>query len=281
MSVDAPFVQMRSMDVLAILPYISKSTTSVVFLALGAFLSDPIAPTQRDIRNHTQLSRGSVSTALEFLCKQEFAHCFVDGDGVTRYRIDDKYFRYGGSSPVSVREPVPVSGQVAEADAQILTSPAEILASSTVVVVGTVPKTKIEHESTATSSAQALKILHQAGIFSAYADFANAGIADDQARAIADWIATAPKKNPAGYAHGCLKRDPRWQPMVQESLPWGDVGRFIGADQLRRADLSDVSWHRISPDNRRQVIANERGLDLGEAVDDEHYGCKHESAKPA
>ncbi len=228
MSIDAPFAQMRTMEVLGILPILSKNSSSVVFLALGAFSSDPIAPSQRDIRNYTHLSRGSVSTALEYLCKGDLAHCFVDGDGVKRYRVDEKYFRYSGNSPVSVRELVPVSGHVAEekeGSDQNFSPGDENLAASTVVVVDNLQSTELNRDkTTSTTSGAALKILRDAGIFSAFEDFSTAGVTEDQARAISEFIASNPKNkaDPAGYAYRALKRDSHWKPVVyrQKSFGW-------------------------------------------------------------
>ncbi len=223
MSVDAPFVQMRTLEVLSILAILGKNSSSAVFLALGAFSSDPIAPSQRDLRNYTHLSRWSVSTALEFLCKHEFAHCLVDEEGVRRYRVSEKYFRYNGISPVSVRELVPVSGQIAEAgqEGENPSTQGEKTArdgenpSPSPVVVSTV-RSRENKSSSTTSAAQ--KILFEAGIFSAYVDFKGCPLEEDQALEIAHWIASAPEKidAPASYARSCLLANPQWRPPAEK-----------------------------------------------------------------
>ncbi len=237
MSIDAPFVQMRTLEILSILAVLGKNSSSVVFLALGAFSSDPIAPNQRDLRNYTHLSRWSVSTALEFLCKHEFAHCLVDEEGVRRYRVSEKYFRYNGSSPVSVRELVPVSGQMAEAgqegenpstQGEKTARDGENPSPSPVVVVSTVPRSRVNKSTSTTSAAQ--KILFEAGIFSAYVDFKGCPLEEDQALEIADWIANAPAKidAPASYARSCLLANSRWRPPTEKkSNRWYD-----GYDEL-------------------------------------------------
>lgn len=134
-------------------------------------------------------------------------------------------------------------------------------------------------EQLSSSPESAFRILIGAGLVTADRDFAQDGITEEHARAIADWIAhpTAQNKyieNRASYARRCLLVNPGWQ-RPRKSREESD---YVGGESLRRTDFSDELWHRVNPMNRRQIISKEKGTDWEETTDDPHYRCEHTAA---
>lgn len=221
----APFSQMDA-DILAIMPMLSGSIAKV-YMTLGAFEADPIAPSQADLMNYARVSRPSVSEAVQFLCTHELARCFVGEDGTLRYR-SIRYFRYAAREPVSVRERVlqPVSltvsvstpGMLGQVDSRSQTDVKKFFTSNPIITTDSSSSKKEERESNKKKQkSPAQKILQTAGIFGKVLqeDFI-ALVSEETARAWADWVATYDgKSNPQGIAINALREDPDAQPYIK------------------------------------------------------------------
>lgn len=265
---DAPFIQM-SIDVLRNMP-LFRGVVAHVFMALGAFVADPVAPTLRDLCDYTQVSKPSVSTALRFLCKHEFARCFADEDGVQRYRPDEHYFRYRAAAPVSVRVLVPIVERQREVK-KFLPSPVVVVSSS-----GSFDLNKdAEEGKQQQTDTGAREIFSQMGIREPALTRLSGSVSAENASAWRDWATQAPRsfRDPVGYVIKQLTAEPVTEPPATRPL-FGD-DHFVVSD-CHRCDFKDYEWHRLLPLNRRAVIATETGRELKGVADDPHYGCEHE-----
>lgn len=208
----APFVQM-SIEVLDVLPQMC-GCRAVVFLALGAFVPDPIAPSARDLRRFCGLSKPSVSEALNFLCSNHHALCFEGEDGIRRYRPADKYFRYRSDAPICVRERVPVSEST-----RVIPELGEgkfSFTSSSVVVVKNQTSSEVNSSNNNKQTLpEVLSILRKAGLDGNLLYHASEGLDENKARRIfEEWVPNAPESftAPAVYAAKRLIADPEWEP---------------------------------------------------------------------
>ena len=210
---EQPFVQM-SIDVLDVMPMLSLATRAV-FWALGAFVADPVAPTFTDIVDFARLSKPSVSMALRFLCKNNLAHCFVDEEGTSRYRPDEKYFRYR-SAPVSVRERAPVSDAAKVKPERKGEVKKNFTCPSDVVVPNSEKSNTADQENNNRQILPEVRsILAAQHIHEPLLSKLARSITVEKAReCFEEWAPCAPATftNPALYAAKRLEEDPHWSP---------------------------------------------------------------------
>lgn len=249
---ESPYVQ-QSVDMLKILPQLANGARCVVWTCIGLFDADPLGASKRDILDYTGLSRPTVESALRFLALNEW----ISFDPSTkRYRCA-KYYRYGGSEQVEVRELVPIlRGEPVQGCKKVFSKPAS---SSSGIV-----QSHLDLKETTTSNAPA-NILSDCGILTAGLNLN--GMTERDAIAIAEYVTTNPdgKRSPAGWVYTLLRANPRWRPPERQ----------MGFATMRRSDFNDAQWKRMLPRNRQQIIADETGNP--DAADDPGYGCEASS----
>ena len=195
MTADAPFVQMKSFEIVDKLPMLSGFFAQV-FLTIGAFEADPIGLSAKDLFRFLGLSRPSVAKALEFLEHHELIKGEKDDEGTTRYRACFGFY-YRGASQVNLRENVPEYEHVK--------------------TVFTPSRRRISTDSnsdfiSSSSNTDALKILRDAGVMADRLTIP--GMTEERASTIAAYIRRNPdqKTSAAAWVYVCLQRDSAWMP---------------------------------------------------------------------
>jgi len=206
-----PYVH-QSVDLLEILPQLATGARCAVWTCIGLFEADPLGASKRDILDYTGLSRPTVERALRFLEINEL----VSFDPATkRYRCA-RYYRFGASEPVDVRELVPlVRGERAGTPACKKVFSQRARRSS--VQPGPVG------DKTAATTTAAQKILQAAGWYSVARDLPRF---DDEAhaRALARLIRENPMRadDPASYVRSCVMLNREWGKPPAAKRWWGD-----------------------------------------------------------
>lgn len=198
-----PYVQ-QSVDLLKILPQLATGARCVVFTCIGQFHADPLGASKRDILDFTGLSRQTVESALRFLELSEYIEFDPDAK---RYRCA-KYYRYGGSESVDLRELVPILQGEARQTKQNFNNSVKNFSTSPSVVVGTdIPDSGFLE--TTTNNARAREIFATAGVCEPALSLLGSSVSAENAQAWADWIADAPASftAPVAYAVKCLRAD--------------------------------------------------------------------------
>jgi len=193
MQPDAPFVQVKPLEIMDQLPMLTGCFAQV-FMTIGVFEIDPIGLSAKDLFRFLGLSRPSVAKALDYLEHHELIHGKKDEHGVTRYRTCLGFY-YRGIAKVDLR------GHVNN----LFTSPRRRSES--------IPSDSNENL-TSTSNPGAQKILQSVNVFTIDLDLSE--MDETRANLIAEYVRANPEKKnaPGGWVHACLKNNPTWEPQL-------------------------------------------------------------------
>lgn len=237
MNLEAPYVRM-DVDILDVLPFL-KGSIAHVFLTVGAFSADPIAPSFGDITSYSGASKPSVSAALQFLCKHELVRCFADRKGTKRYRAA-RFFHYSAKEPVSVRSRIEIGSHSLDDDVGkkfFYRHDDDVLNETRDDSV----QTSFIHGSSEPEESETADILEE-WIHGRNLDVLAAKVSPRVAHSWARWLENVDRKrwrNPEGYCFVTLNKTPTARPPFVKREPAEPARAFRIVGPLAEVDDGD------------------------------------------